>query len=651
MPECGSITRVVNLNRPSAGSFLAREDFCAAIDSISPHVINLVYIQPAIPTPHLSSHITTVLRESARAVGHQYVVYIERHDFSRDNIELFFIYHCEGHTLFKTHALGYRGNLKPDPAPLLCVSNVPSAPPLPSQTPRVTPRLETVPPPRDGVVNTALRIFLAALVAIITVLLMAVITAFLSILIRKINHDAMTLSRRAIPDVEPSTRETRLLLETFQDETTSWRIDLCYIIACGTSPDNFMDSDKYICMLEDQKRNPSPVCPSWNLVGWNTSPGNWGGTPDKAKNRIHKGRSLLERLSIIRGKTNRPCKPKQCNPLIITLKDAHVLDSMYLVVGVYVSGTDPMGLIKLRVNPKLEANRVKITSPQPASENSSLIIPDRLNQQYGEIPRAVGNGISERSFKMTKQTYDRDAGERATLMETFDDALTRPIPKERYSKYHEKRGDLFDCPYTSSLAHCVAADMVMRRGIASAFLRRFGSVDYLLAQKKRVGQCAVLFRNGRYIFYLVTRNFDHEQPTYADIRKCIIDLRDKCVQLRVSQLCMPRLCFEHEGIRVVTVTAVRSETGFEDGRLICSPGERTEELHTVVFSQLDQRLDQCGWTFLLGDGLLILRLVQWIRFAEFVAVVVWTFMWGVSLGIDPRPVGAPAAWPPLLKYY
>ncbi|TRY85678.1 hypothetical protein DNTS_004585 [Danionella cerebrum] len=81
---------------------------------------------------------------------------------------------------------------------------------------------------------------------------------------------------------------------------------------------------------------------------------------------------------------------------------------------------------------------------------------------------------------------------------------------------------------------------------------------------------------------------------------------------------------------VVTVTAVRSNAGFGDGRLIwfdrCS---WTSSWATVSFSS--------NWCS--GSVSLIL-----------IAVIVWTFTWGVCLGIDPRPVGAPAAWPYIMRF-
>ena len=48
--------------------------------------------------------------------------------------------------------------------------------------------------------------------------------------------------------------------------------------------------------------------------------------------------------------------------------------------------------------------------------------------------------------------------------------------------YSEVKGDLFACPATASLAHCVSEDMHMGKGIASLFKKQFGGVAELRTQ-------------------------------------------------------------------------------------------------------------------------------------------------------------------------
>uniref|UniRef100_A0A2K5CG71 O-acyl-ADP-ribose deacylase 1 n=1 Tax=Aotus nancymaae TaxID=37293 RepID=A0A2K5CG71_AOTNA len=45
------------------------------------------------------------------------------------------------------------------------------------------------------------------------------------------------------------------------------------------------------------------------------------------------------------------------------------------------------------------------------------------------------------------------------------------------------KGDLFACPKTDSLAHCISEDCRMDAGIAVLFKKKFGGVEELLNQR------------------------------------------------------------------------------------------------------------------------------------------------------------------------
>ena len=49
----------------------------------------------------------------------------------------------------------------------------------------------------------------------------------------------------------------------------------------------------------------------------------------------------------------------------------------------------------------------------------------------------------------------------------------------------EVKGDLFSCPSSTSLAHCVSEDMHMGKGIATLFKQKFGGVGELKSQGKQ----------------------------------------------------------------------------------------------------------------------------------------------------------------------
>ena len=48
--------------------------------------------------------------------------------------------------------------------------------------------------------------------------------------------------------------------------------------------------------------------------------------------------------------------------------------------------------------------------------------------------------------------------------------------------YLEVQGDLFSCPISSSMAHCVSEDLAMGKGVATLFKEKFGGIRELKAQ-------------------------------------------------------------------------------------------------------------------------------------------------------------------------
>ena len=53
----------------------------------------------------------------------------------------------------------------------------------------------------------------------------------------------------------------------------------------------------------------------------------------------------------------------------------------------------------------------------------------------------------------------------------------------------EVQGDLFTCPPTDGLVHCVSRDLRMGKGIAVLFKKKFGGVEELKKQGKQYKQC------------------------------------------------------------------------------------------------------------------------------------------------------------------
>lgn len=101
--------------------------------------------------------------------------------------------------------------------------------------------------------------------------------------------------------------------------------------------------------------------------------------------------------------------------------------------------------------------------------------------------------------------------------------------------------DLFTVPSEYALAHCVASDFKMSRGIARVFKSKFGAIRDSEHQDSVVGEARHLFRKERHLFYLVTKRCSNEKPTYRAIWDSLINLRRLLIQFGLRKLGIPRL--------------------------------------------------------------------------------------------------------------
>ncbi|XP_009076808.1 PREDICTED: O-acetyl-ADP-ribose deacetylase 1 [Acanthisitta chloris] len=104
------------------------------------------------------------------------------------------------------------------------------------------------------------------------------------------------------------------------------------------------------------------------------------------------------------------------------------------------------------------------------------------------------------------------------------------------------RGDLFSCPSTDALAHCVSEDCRM---------------------EKKTGEVAVLRRDERYIYYLITKQKVSHKPTYESMQKSLEAMKAHCLQNGVTDISMPRIGCGLDGLEWDKVSAILREV-FED---------------------------------------------------------------------------------------
>ncbi|KAM7405042.1 hypothetical protein PAMP_012333 [Pampus punctatissimus] len=147
-------------------------------------------------------------------------------------------------------------------------------------------------------------------------------------------------------------------------------------------------------------------------------------------------------------------------------------------------------------------------------------------------------------------------------------------------------GNLFSCPEHEALAHCISEDCRMGAGIAVMFKQKFNGVEELKQQKKLTGQCAVLKRGRRFVYYLITKKKASQKPTYESLRQSLEDMKSHCVKNGVTHISMPRIgcgldrlkwervseileqVFQHSNISITVYSLpVRTETAIMKGNM------------------------------------------------------------------------------------
>ena len=102
-------------------------------------------------------------------------------------------------------------------------------------------------------------------------------------------------------------------------------------------------------------------------------------------------------------------------------------------------------------------------------------------------------------------------------------------------------GDLFNVTPDYSLCHCISKDLKMSSGIAVDFKEKFGGLDELRRQRMGVGDVGVIRRNGRYIYYLVTKDRYYDKPSMSSLRAALLAMRESIVANGVQRLAMPKI--------------------------------------------------------------------------------------------------------------
>ncbi|XP_073726197.1 uncharacterized protein [Misgurnus anguillicaudatus] len=200
-----------------------------------------------------------------------------------------------------------------------------------------------------------------------------------------------TRRRRSVPRHSSGTPILRFQV----GETKTYKVDFCRVAHCTGNHKSYQSSDKYICVTVEGIAYLQ-WCPEWKYVGWNTSPKSWGYTPWAAQKRRTETGNLLERLSIIKGSSPENCREGECNPLIITLKDAGASDGGLFVLGADMSGKDPKGQFLIDIWQKSEPMPEETEKSEEADPSTDYALtPTVINVTTVEEKLAIETGFGD----------------------------------------------------------------------------------------------------------------------------------------------------------------------------------------------------------------------------------------------------------------
>ncbi|XP_026188014.1 ADP-ribose glycohydrolase OARD1 isoform X2 [Mastacembelus armatus] len=158
-------------------------------------------------------------------------------------------------------------------------------------------------------------------------------------------------------------------------------------------------------------------------------------------------------------------------------------------------------------------------------------------------------------------------------------------PAENSFRLNYVTGDLFSCPEDEALAHCISEDCRMGAGIAVQFKQKFRRVAELKGQKKKMGQCAVLDSDGRFVYYLEKAS---QKPTYHSLTLSLEDMKSHCVENGVTRISMPRIGCGLDRLKWARVSEILEQV-FNNTNISITVYSLPEKAETTVMKESIRR--------------------------------------------------------------
>ncbi len=131
--------------------------------------------------------------------------------------------------------------------------------------------------------------------------------------------------------------QAAVTITAVENKEKTVQIDLCDIVNCGGNKIAWRGYDVYGCVWPSTvQTTKGPWCHTWHDVNWSTKP----------NYKITNRNIITNTIKIFRG---HGVTKENMNPLIITISPLNKMD-IWVTIGVDVTGTDPMGLIRIIVS-------------------------------------------------------------------------------------------------------------------------------------------------------------------------------------------------------------------------------------------------------------------------------------------------------------
>jgi len=105
--------------------------------------------------------------------------------------------------------------------------------------------------------------------------------------------------------------------------------------------------------------------------------------------------------------------------------------------------------------------------------------------------------------------------------------------------YREEKRDIFTVPEDFYLAHCIASDLGMGKGIAVPMRKKFGLREKIKSSRESPVHptCILVDR----VFNLITKRRSCGKPTYTSLHKPLEIMRDIIVDEGIEKVAMPKI--------------------------------------------------------------------------------------------------------------